>query len=213
MLEQKRAAERIAADGHRRVLDWGCGRGQMTRLLLDAGLEVEALEYRPGAPDALVPLEYFPGLRTHVASDPVHLPYGDDEFDAVLSFGVLEHVQDPDGSLEEIRRVLRAGGCLYVYKLPNRRSYLEWMARRLHLAYYHGRLPNDRLYDPNEARTLLERHGFQVARLRYANMLPLTLGGPDLSKLAPGVWYANKALERIPGLRSLATNVELLGQV
>jgi dTDP-4-amino-4,6-dideoxygalactose transaminase len=31
--EQERAISRIAADGNRRVLDWGCGRGQMTQRL------------------------------------------------------------------------------------------------------------------------------------------------------------------------------------
>ena len=52
-------------------------------------------------------------------------------FDAVLSCGVLEHVEDPDASLDEIRRVLQPGGTFYVYKLPNRASYLEAIARRL----------------------------------------------------------------------------------
>lgn len=196
------------------MLDWGCGNGQMSRLLLDAGLEVEALEYGgPDAPDAPASLPYFPGLQAYIASDPVRLPYGDGEFDAVLSFGVLEHVEDPDASLDEIRRVLRSGGCLYVYKLPNRRSYLEWIGRRFGFDYFHGRLPNDRLYDPDEARALLERHGFRVEALRYANMLPLTATGPGLQKMAPAVWYANDWLGRVPGLRAFATNVELLGRL
>ena len=73
------------------------------------------------------------------AHDPWRLPFDDGAFDAVLSCGVLEHVEDPDASLEEIRRVLVPGGTFYVYKLPNRTSYLEAIARRAGL-YYHGAL-------------------------------------------------------------------------
>ena len=63
---------------------------------------------------------------------------------------MLEHVEDPDASLEEIRRVLVAGGTFYVYKLPNRTSYLEAIARRAGL-YYHGELEHDRVYDVRSA--------------------------------------------------------------
>src|SRR5438034_4436622 len=59
--EQELAIERIAADGNRRVLDWGCGRGQMTQRLVDAGIAVEAFDYGGSdAPDGLVQLEHFP---------------------------------------------------------------------------------------------------------------------------------------------------------
>jgi SAM-dependent methyltransferase len=38
------------------------------------------------------------------------IPYPDNSFDVVISYDVLEHVQDPRLSLQEIRRVLRPGG-------------------------------------------------------------------------------------------------------
>jgi ubiquinone/menaquinone biosynthesis C-methylase UbiE len=202
------------ADGNRRVLDWGCGRGQMTRRLVDAGISVEAFDYcGSDAPDGLVQLEHFPEVEAYIAGDPVRLPYDDGEFDAVLSFGVLEHVQDPDASLDELRRILRPGGTLYVFKLANRRSYLEWLARRFGWDYYHGKLPNDRLYDLAEAGNLVERHGFRVENLRYANMLPLTLTGRGIAWLAPVIWRVNELLAHVPGLRVFSTNIELTGHL
>ncbi|MGH9333440.1 MAG: class I SAM-dependent methyltransferase [Vicinamibacteria bacterium] len=47
-------------------------------------------------------------------ADAVALPFGDDVFDAVFIFDVLEHVDDEKGALAEIRRVLRPGGTLLV---------------------------------------------------------------------------------------------------
>jgi SAM-dependent methyltransferase len=172
-------------------------------------VEVFAFDYRPSIDrDGLHRLETVPHLEAHLSCDPVSLPYPDASFVAVLSLGVLEHVERPDDSLDELRRVLTPGGRLYVYKLPNRRSWLEWVARRLGL-YHHGGMEHDRLYEPRSARLLLERHGFAVRELRRANMLPLTLTSPG-PRAAKPLWALNGALSRVPGLDLFATNVELV---
>ena len=139
------------------------------------------------------------------------LPYPDAEFDAILSCGVLEHVHEPDASLEEISRVLRPGGTFYVYKLPNRWSYLEKIAKALGM-YWHGSLPNDRIYTTTSAAELMRAHDFEVRELRRNNMLPLTLPGRIAARLAGAIWAANRLLARIPGVNLLATNVELVAR-
>ena len=180
----------------------GHGFGQVAKLLADEGVDVTPFEYRPDAPAGVRPLERYPELEAHFSPDPVELPFDDASFDAVLSCGVLEHVQDPDGSLDEIRRVLRPGGTFYLYNLPNRAAYTERVAKALGF-YYHGKLPDDRVYSLRSARELLERHGFMVRELRRAHMLPLVLGGPPRL-----VWGLSSALERIPGLNLVATTIE-----
>lgn len=188
-----------------RLLDWGCGFGQVSALLRAEGVDVVAFDVRPGlvAPTR-ERLERFPEIEAHVSSDPVVLPFETDSFDTVLSCGVLEHVEDPDGSLDELRRILRPGGTFHVVNLPNRFSYTERIARLLG-RYYHGQLPDDRVYTKRDARDLLERHGFELREFRRAHMLPLTLGGP-----ARPIWAASRTLEHVPGLNLLATSLELV---
>jgi SAM-dependent methyltransferase len=209
--EYNEIARRICADGPARILDWGCGYGQVSELLARGGLEVTSFDYRPDAEDGVWPLERFGDLRVHLSSDPRRLPFADDAFAAVLSCGVLEHVADPDASLEEIKRVLVPGGTFYVYKLPNRLSYLEAIAKRAGL-YYHGAMEHDRVYSRRSALALLARHGFAVEEFRRMNMLPLTLTGSAAARAAQPIWAANRALSALPGLNLFATNLELVAR-
>lgn len=210
MLEYGAIARRIAGDRPSNVLDWGCGFGQMSHLLAQAGLEVSAFDYQGEVErDGYYKLARHPEIEAYLSADPVKLPFEDASFDAVLSCGVLEHVADPPASLLEIRRVLRAGGTFYVYKLPNRYSYIERIAKRAGL-YYHGSGPNDRLYTKRSVLELLERQGFRVGELRRANMLPLNRSGAAFSRAGGAIWTANRALSRVPGLNLVATNLELV---
>jgi ubiquinone/menaquinone biosynthesis C-methylase UbiE len=213
MCEYEAIAARIASERPHKLLDWGCGWGQMTALLSEAGIDTVAFDYSASVEDdGWYRFERYPPFERYLSSDPVTLPFPDDSFPAVLSCGVLEHVSDPDGSLAELHRVLEPGGKLYVYKLPNRRSYLEWMARASGRLYYHGAQPYDAMYTLYSARTLLERQGFRVLDEHFANMLPLT-GGVGFGKRAAGaIWWTNRMLARVPGINELATNIELVAQ-
>jgi SAM-dependent methyltransferase len=207
MLMYRALARDLARRRPGRLLDWGCGWGQVTKLLRDEGVDAVPFDYREGLDEPTTrPLERFPELEAHLSSEPVALPFADGSFDTVLSCGVLEHVPDPDGSVAEIRRVLRPGGIFYVTNLPNRFSYTERAARLLGL-YYHGKLPDDRVYTKRTVHELLGRHGFRVEEFRRAHMLPLTLGGP-----ARPIWAASSALERVPGLNVVATSLELVAR-
>jgi SAM-dependent methyltransferase len=213
MREYEAAVARIAADRPGRLLDWGAGQGHLSHLLAARGVDVTALEWHPDIPEGEVRrAARFPDVEIRHTREPVRLPYPDGAFDAALSMGVLEHVQDPGGSLDELHRVLGPGGRLYVYKLPNRFSYLEAVARRAGF-YYHGQLEHDALYTPRTARALVEAHGFRVCELRRANMLPLAFTGAWAQGPAgAALWRANRGLARVPGLNVAATNVELVAR-
>jgi ubiquinone/menaquinone biosynthesis C-methylase UbiE len=208
MREYLAITDRVAEERPGRVLDWGCGHGQISHLLRERGVDVVAFDYAEGSEPKVVHLEHYPEIEAHVSGDPVLLPFPDDHFDTVLSCGVLEHVQRPQDSLRELHRVLRPGGRLLIYKLPNRLSYLEAIARRAGM-YYHGALPYDRVYDKRTATALVAAQGFRVDAFRRTNMLPLTVEHPLAWRLSRPIWELNRALARVPGLALLATNLEL----
>jgi cyclopropane fatty-acyl-phospholipid synthase-like methyltransferase len=209
MQEYLAIVRRIQADAPGVLLDWGCGWGQVSDLLVKHGISVRSFDYAADRPSGLQPLQRYPHLSADISNDPRRLPYADGEFDAVLSCGVLEHVEDPDASLEEISRVLKPGGTFYVYKLPNRASYLEAMAKRMGW-YYHGAFPHDRVYTQSSANALIRNHGFHVSQSRMMNVLPLTITGSLAVRYAEPIWEANRKLSALPGLNRFATNIEIV---
>jgi ubiquinone/menaquinone biosynthesis C-methylase UbiE len=52
------------------------------------------------------------------------LPFNDETFDVVVSFSVLEHVNNPELVLQESKRVLKKGGQI-IMDVPNHFSFLE----------------------------------------------------------------------------------------
>lgn len=203
------ASEAVAAAAQNgRVLDWGCGEGQLTKRMVMQGAQVDSFDFDPEADGTeLRPFELFPDLSAMRSDDPVSLPYPDETFDVVLSCGVLEHVAEPLDSLLELRRVLRPGGTLLVYKLPNRTSLLEFVARIGGLPY-HGMRVHDTLWGIRSTRWALEAAGFEPNWVRRSNFLPLTVDHPSITRRANALWRLNRGLASVPGVRLLATNVE-----
>lgn len=106
-----------------KVLDAGCGRGEVLRACAEAGAEVFGIDYSEAAAElAKETLTHVDGADVR-HGDVTALPWPDNTFDRVLFGDVIEHL-DPDqadAALAEFFRVLRPGGMLLVHTAPNRR--------------------------------------------------------------------------------------------
>lgn len=93
--------------GWGRVLDVGCGDGQLSRALAATGCMVTGVD--PTARNLEVARERGGGpVYTKGRAD--DLPFPDSSFDAVLACLVFEHIDELDTAIAEVSRVLRPGG-------------------------------------------------------------------------------------------------------
>jgi SAM-dependent methyltransferase len=105
------------------VLDLGCNNGYGSRILADTCRRVVAVDVSEAAvADAISRFGNF-GIEFQTV-DGDTLPFQDGMFDGVVSFQVIEHIEQPDRYLSEIVRVLRPGGQA-IFTTPNREIRLE----------------------------------------------------------------------------------------
>jgi len=106
-----------------KALDYGCGAGEIVKLMRDDGLDAWGCEtfYEGGDLSSRVP----PELKDRIlVMQGDRIPFPDNTFDLLMSNQVLEHVADLDVVLSEVSRVLKPGGvCLSLF--PHREVWRE----------------------------------------------------------------------------------------
>jgi 2-polyprenyl-3-methyl-5-hydroxy-6-metoxy-1,4-benzoquinol methylase len=110
LLARLQASRPSASRGPLRVLDVGCGEGQLTAAIASSGHEVLGIDV------AEEPLRRArrrrPELQLLRVDAAGAWPLDDASFDVVWAGETIEHVADTAGWLSEVRRVLRSGGSL-----------------------------------------------------------------------------------------------------
>lgn len=153
------------------VLDWGCGKGQVSKLLRDMGpKQVASCDLLAGGDDSTfgqeVPIIRKLNISVEPLRHPYILPYDSASFDVVLSVGVLEHVSDEQESLAEIVRVLKPGALFFCFFLPTRCSWTQQIAR------WRGNTYHDRLYTERHIKGMLSAVGLDLLDFWYRQLLP-----------------------------------------
>jgi ubiquinone/menaquinone biosynthesis C-methylase UbiE len=156
-----------------RVVDVGCGTGNLLGLLADSGARVDAYAGIDPAPAMLrVAADKLraSGIPGALAAAPAEaLPFADGAFHTAVSASTLHDWPDPRAGLAEVHRVLHPGGALLL---------LDWDREPLAMRALNAwmrlvRVPYGRMHSRGEMEALLAAAGFRVvARARGA------AGGP-----------------------------------
>ncbi len=108
------AAERVGGE----VLEIGTGSGYGIEVVAPHTVRFVTIDKHAPAPELL----QLPNVKFQQAVVPP-LPFADGSFDCVISFQVIEHIEDDAEFVREIRRVLRPGG-RFIVTTPNIRMSL-----------------------------------------------------------------------------------------
>ncbi|HLB12656.1 MAG TPA: glycosyltransferase [Dehalococcoidia bacterium] len=179
-----------------RVLEVGCGAGRFTRAMKETNsragfygcdLDVRALS---------VGRRYGAGVR-YAGADLHALPFRDGQFQAVLLFDVLEHLQEPGQALREVYRVLAPGGLLHaLVPCEGQPGSLHWLLRMLHLGgdlkeRHSGHIQR---FTRREVLLRFSDNGFRVERVSYS-LHPIGQVRDILSYVGQEDWFRRRRLD------------------
>jgi 2-polyprenyl-3-methyl-5-hydroxy-6-metoxy-1,4-benzoquinol methylase len=136
-----------------KLIDVGCGIGYFLDVAKTRGWEVYGTEFT----DKAIEICESKGI---IMKKGVLNPgdFTEGEFDIITSFEVIEHINTPNEEIESFRKILRAGGAVYI-TTPNFNSLLRYYLKGSynvigwpeHLSYY----------TPLTLKKVMQKHGFQ----------------------------------------------------
>ena len=167
------------------VLEVGCGYGMHILSLAQVaqmaiGIDIERDRLREAREDAV----NLNASSKYVEANAECLPFRDSCCDVVMIIEALEHIQNPENALKEVKRVLKSQGYLVV-SVPNRRYPLEMHGMRIGKTVFtgfHGSVPffswaprfirntfeTARIYTKKEITEIIEESGFVVCHVQYS---------------------------------------------
>jgi len=151
-----------------RILDVGCGRGEMSRSFQELGLSVSAVDISDMA------LEYAPTIDFRVADIDGRLPFESDSFDIVFSKSVVEHLHRPEDLMAEVYRILRPGGQVITMCPSWIHQYREFYSDYTHR----------RPFTKESLSMVQSISGFREVRTEYFRQIPVIWRIPSLLVLS-----------------------------
>lgn len=147
-------------------------------------------------------LEGIPASRYELrTADAESLPFADNSFDIVYSWGVLHHTPDTERAYAEVYRVLKLGGVMrtMIYHVPSWTGIMLYLVHGLARGrpllglkgaiYHHLESPGTKAYTRAEGRKLAEQAGFEGVTV------PTRLGPGDLLLIEPSKKYQSGAFK------------------
>lgn len=160
----------------KRVLEIGVGAGSDFRSWVENGARVSGIDLTEAAirlTSEHLEVKGLDGANHELQSaDAEQLPFADNTFDVVYSYGVLHCTPDTDAALAEAFRVLKPGGELrvMVYHVPSWTGFMLWVRYGLmvgrplvsqkQVIFERLESPGTKAYSLQEARELVSSIGF-----------------------------------------------------
>jgi trans-aconitate 2-methyltransferase len=196
-----------------RILDLGCGPGQLSSKIAELGAEVTGLDASPAMIGQA--RQNYPRLR-FVLQEASSMEF-QHEFDAVFSNAALHWMLDAQGVAEAISKALRKGGRLMAEM--GGKGNIRQIERAIQAVlprYYSDGIPPTRTYFPavGEYASLLEANGLEVRTGRLFDR-PTPLEGEDgmANWIKQFKWYYLEDLPVSQREKALAEVVEELRPV
>lgn len=174
----------------RRILDVGCGTGELVSYLKDRDFDVVGIE--PSADAAALAKSQGLVVYNYTLEDFVdfHTSNASDNFDAIIIINILEHVPEPVEMVRYIKKLLKPGAMLCV-QVPNDFNELQLAAKdKLNKEPWWIAIPDHiNYFDFSSLASLLESVGFEVVDSRGDFPMELFLlmgedyvGNPDTGR-------------------------------
>lgn len=157
------------------VLDLGCGEGRHAiNTYLQADLVVLGVDISLRdlctARERFLPFEQSESEK-HLylqQADATHLPFADDSIDKIICSEVLEHIDNYQAVLAEIKRILKPKGLLAI-SVP--RAWPEKICWWLSREYHQVKGGHVRIFNGQMLRNEIEKHEFIFLRRHWAHAL------------------------------------------
>ena len=140
------------------VLDLGAGTGIMSEFAYACRSDLQFTAVDPAEGMLKFSAEY---VQTHKGSAEA-LPFESESFEAILIGEALHHFQDVDMSIEEMVRVLKKEGRLFIYDFDSSTFIGKFLCMVEKILGEPGNF-----FAPDMLKEMLETHGFSVEISRY----------------------------------------------
>ena len=194
---------------------FGDGRGRDV-LEIGVGMGADHLQWAKSSPRSLTGIDLTPRAIEHTrgrldaygltsrleCADAEHLPFPDNSFDIVYSWGVLHHSPDTPRAIAEVHRVLRPGGVarVMIYHYWSITGYMLWLRYGLlrgrsltHVYAKYLESPGTKAYTVEEAEHMFRdfKAVFARSQVSFGDLLQGAVGqrhGGRLLTIAKRIW-------------------------
>ena len=108
----KKILKFLGKPSDKKILDLGCGKGRFCRKLKDAGF-MNIIGAEPSKELIKTARKNNKDIK-FIQASATDLPFSDNEFDSLICIEVLGHIPDTEKAVNEMARVLKPGGKLFI---------------------------------------------------------------------------------------------------